>query len=221
MWNIERRSRPLTRRQLLEATALAAGGLALGSPGAASVPSSAGARAVVAADGSADSGPQTAGTRTAGIQEVIEAVHAHGGGIVHLGPRTYPVDAVVPPPQAARACGCGMRSILLYDNAALRGEGPDETIIQTAAKCNTNAILGWATSRVSIEDLTIDGAGLNGGYGIAIFGMTTSFSDVFLGRVKATGFGGSAIAVAGEQRVVLEHCTGAGGTIGFELGAPS
>jgi hypothetical protein len=221
MPSLERTPHPLTRRQLLEVTALAASGIALGSPRGTSAPSGGGARAVVATDGSGDFGPRTTATRTAGIQEAIDAVHARGGGVVHLRPGIYPVDAALPPPEDARASGCGMRSILLYDDVALRGEGMEQTIIRAAAKCNTNAILGWATSRVSIEDLTVDGAGLNAGYGVAIFSMGTSFSDVFLRRVKATGFGGSAIAVAGGERVVLEHCVGIDSKIGFELGAPS
>jgi hypothetical protein len=137
----------------------------------------------------------------------------------------YLVDHVAPPPEEARKFACGLRSIGLYDDLTLQGEGLDQTIIRTAAECNTNALLGWATSRVHLADLTVDGAGLNAGYGIAIFGLDygkgTAFSDVSLRRVKATGFGGSAIGIAGGQRVVLEQCVGMGSKIGFELGSPS
>ena len=78
-----------------------------------------------------------------------------------------------------------MRSVLLYDNITLKGDGTDKTIIRTAAKCNTNAILGWETSSVCIEDLTVDGAGLNAGYGIAIFG----WGDFLQRRLPAPGEG--------------------------------
>jgi len=214
----------LTRRDFCGAAAWAAGGAILTAPTFVTAAGK-GTTVVVAPDGSGDFGPHTPGTRTSGIQEAIDAVHAQGGGIVHLRRGVYLVDNVMPPPKEAQAFGCGLRSLGLYDDLTLRGEGMDQTIIRTAAECNTNAILGWATSRVRLEDLTVDGAGLNAGYGLAIFGLDygqgTAFSDVYLRRVKATGFGGSAIGIAGGQRVVLEQCAGLNSKIGFELGSPS
>ena len=82
-------------------------------------------------------------------------------------------------------------------------------------------LLGWKVSNVAIEDLTIDGAELNAGYGLAVFGMGTSFSDVAVRRVKACNVGGSAIAVAGGRQVIVEQCVGCGAKIGFEMGSPS
>ena len=211
---------PLTRRELLGAATLAAGGALLGAAPVRAAAHGA-STAVVAPDGSADFGPHTPGTRTSGIQEAIEAVRAQGGGVVHLRSGVYLVDNTLPPPGEARQqLGCGPASLRLYDDITLRGEGMDGTIIRIAANCNTNTILAWAASRVAIEDLTLDGAGLNAGYGVAIFGMGVSFADVYLRRVKATGFGGSAIAVAGGQRAIVEQCVGAGSKIGFELGSP-
>ena len=175
----------------------------------------------VAADGSGDFGPETPGTTTSGIQEAIDALK-ETGGIVHLRRGAYEIDNVMPPPEAAQVFGCGNRSLGIYDNITLRGEGIDRTIIQTAGKCNTNAILGWETSNIAIEDLTFDGAGLNEGYGIAIFGMgTNSFRDVWLRRVKCVNFGVSALAVAGGERVVVEQCVTSGSKTGFEMGSPS
>ena len=211
----------LTRRELLGAATLATGALLASSPLPAA-PARGKPTVVVAADGSGDFGPQTPGTRTSGIQEAIEAVRAQGGGVVHLRSGAYLVDNTLPPPGEARQqLGCGPASLRLYDHITLRGEGLDRTIIRIAANCNTNTILAWAASRIGIEDLTLDGAGRNAGYGVAIFGMGMSFADVYLRRVKATGFGGSAIAVAGGQRVVIEQCAGLASKIGFELGAPS
>lgn len=51
-----------------------------------------GSTVAVAMDGSEPFGPQTPGTRTSGIQEAIEAVHAAGGGIVHLRKGVYPIQ---------------------------------------------------------------------------------------------------------------------------------
>jgi len=176
---------------------------------------------VVAMDGTGDFGPETPGTTTSGIQEAIDAVHGAGGGTVALRRGVYMVDHSSAPPEEARQFACGQQSLGVYDDIALVGEGMDQTVIRTAAQCNTNALLGWQTFRVRIEDLTFDGAGLNKGYGIAIFGMGTSFHDVVVRRVRCLGFGGSAIGIAGGERVVLEQCATSGAKIGFELGAPS
>ena len=210
----------LSRRRFVGLAASAAG-VAAALPGSAQEPSAHGARVVVATDGSGDFGPQTPGTATSGIQEALEAVHAAGGGAVLLRRGVYLVDHTSPPSPDARRFGCGLQSIGLYGDVTLRGEGLDQTIIRTAAECNTNALLGWQTSRVCLEDLTVDGARLNAGYGIAIFGMGTSFSDVYLRRVKVTGFGGSAIGIAGGRRVTIEQCCGLNSAIGLELGSPS
>ena len=214
----------LTRRELLEAAALTAAGAVLVTPAVLAAEdrgSRAASTVVVTTDGRGDFGPDTAGTRTSGIQEAIEAAHAAGGGVVLLRGGVYLVDNVMPPPREAGKLGCGPASLQLYDDITLRGEGMDRTIVRVGAKCNTNTMLAWESSRISIEDLTLDGAGLNAGYGIAIFGMKDAFAEVCLQRVKATGFGGSAIAVAGGRRVMIEQCVGINSKIGFEMGAPS
>jgi hypothetical protein len=175
----------------------------------------------VTADSSGQFGPHTPGTRTCGVQEAIDAVRAQGGGVVHVRAGTYILSGVTPPPDDARRFNCGSQQVGLCSNLALRGDGMDRTVLVAAQHCNVNMLLGWTVSNVAIEDLTIDGAGLNGGYGLAVFGMGTSFSDVAVRRVKACNVGGSAIAVAGGRRVTVEQCVGCGAKIGFELGSPS
>jgi len=211
----------VTRRGFLGLGPLAVGASVMAAPETEAADAGAGATVLVALDGSGDFGPETQGTKTSGIQEAIDAVHGLGGGTVHLRRGVYLVDDVMPPPEDAGRFDCGLQSLGIYDDITLRGEGIDQTVIRTAAECNSNAILGWQTSRVCIQDLTLDGAGLNAGYGIAIFGMGVSFSDVRLTRVKAINFGVSAIAVAGGERAALEHCVGANSKTAFEMGSPS
>lgn len=180
-----------------------------------------GSAVAVAMDGSEQFGPQTPGTRTSGIQEAIEAVRAAGGGIVHLRNGVFPIVNVMAPPEDARRFACGACALRLYDDITLRGEGIDHTVLRMATECSINMILGWQTSRVCLEELTFDGGGLNRGYGVAIFGMGTSFADVLLRRVKSVNVGNSAFGVAGGERVTIEQCVAAGTQTGFELGAPS
>ena len=215
-------SRNWTRRTVLQAAPLAVGvvmGQAVAGQPVTQDP--AGSTVAVAMDGSEQFGPQTPGTRTSGIQEAIEAVHAAGGGIVHLRKAVYPIVNVMSPPEDANRFGCGALALRLYDDITLRGESMDHTVLRIAAECNINTILGWQTSRVCLEELTLDGGGLNRGYGLAIFGMGTSFADVLLRRVKSVNVGTSAIGVAGGERVTIEQCVAAGAKTGFEFGAPS
>ena len=88
----------------------------------------------MAADGSGHFGPHTAGTRTCGIQEAIDAVRTQGGGVVRIRAGTYPLSGVSPPPDDARQFNCGSQYVGLCNNLVLRGDGMDRTVLVAAER---------------------------------------------------------------------------------------